>query len=134
VPLGRTASTDPQDALHIRVNSVTPSASLAPAAPAGADYFVANITVTYVGGGSYDDFFNLADSGLQVIGSHNVPYSAGLNACPDDGPTPQLESFGTLYSGQSDTGNICWTIAANDAPGLEMYFDGFEYQTWLALH
>jgi hypothetical protein len=134
VPLGHTATTDPQDALQLRVNSVIPSAKLTPAAPAGAEYFVANITVTYVGGGSYNDFLSLADSLLQVVGSHNAPYSAGLNGCPDDGPTPQLDGFGALYSGQSDTGNVCWTIAADDAPSLELFFDGFEYQTWLALH
>jgi hypothetical protein len=134
VPLGHTASTDTQDALRFRVNSVTPSASLTPAAPAGAEYFVANITATYVGGGSYNDFYNLADSRLQVIGSHDAPYNAGSNGCPGGGPAPQLDSFGTLYSGQSDTGNVCWTIAANDASSLELYFDGSGYKTWLALH
>jgi hypothetical protein len=134
VPLGHTASTDTQDALRLRVNSVAPSVSLTPAAPAGAAYFVANITATYVGGGSYDGFYNLAESRLQVIGSHDAPYNAGSNGCPADGPAPQLDTFGTLYSGQSYTGNICWTIAANDASSLELYFDGSGYKTWLALH
>jgi hypothetical protein len=134
VPLGQTASTDAQDALRLRVNSVTPSVSLTPAAPGGATYFVANITATYAGGGSYNDFYNLADSRLQVIGSHDAPYNAGSNGCPADGPAPQLDTFGTLYSGQSYTGNICWTVAANDASSLELYFDGSGYKTWLALH
>jgi hypothetical protein len=107
---------------------------LTPAAPVGAEYFVANITATYVGGGSYDDFSNLGESRLQVIGSHDAPYSAASNGCPDDGPAPRLDSFGTLFSGQSDTGNVCWRIAANDAASLELYFDGSAYRTWLALH
>jgi hypothetical protein len=134
VPLGHPAATDTQDGLRLRVNSVTPSAGLTPAAPTGAEYFVANVTATYVGGGSYDDFYNLAGSRLQVIGSHNASYNAGSNGCPDNGPAPRLASFGTLYSGQSDTGNVCWTIAANDAASLELYFDGSAYKTWLALH
>jgi hypothetical protein len=134
VPLGHTATTDTQDALRFRVNSVTPSTSLIPTAPPGATYFVANITATYAGGGSYNDFFNLAESRLQVIGSHNAPYNAGSNGCPGDGPAPQLDSFGTLFSGQSDTGNVCWTIATNDVSSLELYFDGSGYKTWLALH
>ena len=44
----------------------------------------------------------------------------------------QNSSAGTLHSGQSDAGNVCWTIA-NDTRSLELYFDS-DSRTWLALN
>jgi hypothetical protein len=139
VPLGRTV-TDKLDGFRFRVNSVTPAASLTPAPKAGSEYFVANITATYFGPASSIDLVALADYGLVAVGtgssSHNRQYTAHRYGCPADGPKPQLSNLGPLDSAQSATGNVCWTIAANDASGLDMYFYGPDatYDTWFALH
>jgi hypothetical protein len=132
VPVGRAADTS--DGYRLRVNSVTMNASLLPAAPAGVEYVVANMTATYTGGGSSGDLTPIANGVINVIGSHNTSYNAELAGCPADGPTPRLADAGTIYSGQSATGNVCWTIAANDAASLELYFYGQKYKTWFALH
>jgi hypothetical protein len=133
VPLGHTASTDTQDSLHLRVNSVTPSASLTPAAPAGAEYFVAKITATYLGGGSYNDFFNLPTPGCRpsaVMTRYTTPArtDAPMTA-RRHGSTPLELSYR-----DSPIPATCWTIAANDAASLELYFAGSAYKTRLALH
>jgi hypothetical protein len=130
VPFGEAGSTDPEDGFSFQVNSVTERVSLWPAAPGGAEYFVANVTATYVGEGSSD---LLAKPSLVLIGRHNDPYRLFQPSCPDDGPAPHLDGFGTLYSGQSATGNLCWTIATNDASTLLMFFAGTSYRTWFAL-
>jgi hypothetical protein len=132
VPVGRAAETG--DGYRLRVNAVTMNASLTPAAPAGAEYVVANMTVTYTDGGSSSDMSAIANGVINVIGNHNASYDADVAGCPADGPPPQLDAAGTLYSGQSATGNVCWTIAANDASSLELYYDGQTYKTWFALH
>lgn len=134
VPLGREAKTDPKVGYRLRINSVTANANLSPAAPAGTEYVAANITATYVGGGapSSDSLVYLADYRLILSGSHNVAYAAGWSRCPNDGPAPHLSASG-FDSGQSATGNVCWTVAANDASSLVLYFAGHDYNTWFAL-
>jgi hypothetical protein len=119
--------------LIVRVNSATPNVQLTPPAPAGAEYFAANVTVTYTGGGSQEpDYF-----GFSVKGSHNTTYTTGLHPCPYPGPQPPLDVYDPLFSGQSATGNVCWTIAANDESSLELYFGSGTLSapatTWFAL-
>lgn len=141
VPLGTTGSINygPNQGFQVRVDSVTPNfdafPSPEPPAPAGAEYFVATVTVTYTGGGS-------AEAGVpsQVIGSHNKPYVGfpnGQNQCPDTPMHPFLPGR-ILYSGQSVTGDVCWTIATNDQSSLELYFGSgsinYPGTTWFALH
>jgi hypothetical protein len=120
--------------LAVRVNSASANVQLTSPAPTGAEYFAANITVTYTGGGSQDpDYF-----GFSLKGSHNTTYTAGLNPCPYPGPQPRLDVFDPLFSGQSTSGYVCWTIAANDETSVELLFGSgtldFPGTTWFALH
>lgn len=121
--------------LVVKVNSAHSNVQLSLAAPAGAEYFDANVTVTYTGGGSEDSNY----FGFSAVGSHNARYSTvNGNACTYPGPQPPLDTYDPLFSGQSTAGYICWTIAANDASTLELYFgDGtlnYPGTTWFALH
>lgn len=141
VPLGRTGPrSEPAHGLLLRINSVTPDATLRPAPPRGSGYFVANVTATFDPIPSYAGYRSLgfADSALFAIGRQNHSYNASGFGCPSDGPAPQLASLGPINSGQSATGNVCWTIATSDATSLAMYFanreGGHTYKTWFALH
>jgi hypothetical protein len=74
----------------------------------------------------------------EPVGSHKAPYrNVDGNACSYPGPQPELHTS-ALFSGQSTTGYICWTIAANDASSLELYFGSgtldYPGTTWFALH
>jgi hypothetical protein len=132
LPLGTAA--DIGQGLVVRVNSATANVQLSPAPPAGAEYFDANVTVTYTGGGSQDPNYY----GFDAIGSHKTPYTNVTGeGCGYPGPQPALDVNAPLYSGQSTSGYICWTIAANDASSLELYFGPGAPASgtiWFALH
>jgi hypothetical protein len=117
----------------VRVNSTMPNVQLSPAAPPGAEYFAANLTVKYTGGGSATD----NGAGIyDATGTHGTSYDPFGNACPEVA-APPLDFNLTIFSGQSTTGWICWTIATNDDAGLELYFGSgtldFPGTTWFAL-
>ena len=87
----------------VRVNSATTNVQLSPAAPPGAEYFDANLTVTYTGGGSA----SARDVGIyDATGSHRTSYDPFGNACPEV-PQPALDYSAPIYSGQSTSGYIC---------------------------
>jgi hypothetical protein len=118
----------------VRVNSATPNVQLSPPPPAGAEYFAANLTVRYTGGGQA----TARSAGTyEVMGTHATSYDPFGNACPEV-PQPALDFNLPIYSGQSTSGSICWTIAANDSTGLELYFGSgtldYPGTTWFALH
>jgi hypothetical protein len=121
---------------RLRINSFTPNAQLSPPPPAGAEYVVANMTLTNIAeeGNPINFFLGFLD----VIGSHKVAYHP--SDCPADAPPPALDSvvppFDLLGSGQSATGNLCWQIATNDASTLELHTDPriFYPGFWFALH
>jgi len=133
LPIGAAANIG--QGLVVKVNSANPNVQLSPAAPAGAEYFDANLTVIYTGEGSQAaNWF-----GFSVEGSHHVPYETVNNdSCPYPGPQPRLDVTDPLYSYTPITGYVCWTIAANDASTLELYFGdrtlNFPGTTWFALH
>jgi hypothetical protein len=59
---------------------------------------------------------------------------------PDSCVPPPLDlgSIGTIDSGQTVTGNLCFTIASTDVSTLELGgntigFKGLEFPVWLAL-
>jgi len=120
---------------RVRVNSVIPNAQLLPAPPTGADYFAANVTMSYVGGASSTPENYLT---WHAIGSHHTPYDPGLNQCPNQGPLPTLDTYDPVLSGQSRSGYVCWQIAANDASSLELFIGSgtldYPGTTWFALH
>ncbi len=130
IPLGTAADTP--DKFVVRVNSANSNVQLSPPAPAGSEYFDANVTVTYTGRGLRNPSFD----GLSAVGSHNH-YGDGTDSCPDPGPQPALDFHDPLHSGESRTGYFCWTIAANDADSLEFVVGGgsldFPGTTWFAL-
>lgn len=121
--------------LMVKVNSANSDVQLSPVAPGGAEYFDANLTVTYTGVGSQvPNWF-----GFSVEGSHNVPYQTVNNdSCPYPGPQPRLEVTDPLFSYSPISGYVCWTIAANDASTLELYFGSrtvdYPGTVWFALH
>jgi hypothetical protein len=132
VPIGTAASIG--RFISVKVNSATPNLRLSPPAPAGAEYFDANLTVTYTGTGS------VTAGGLtyHVSGSSHTPYGPFTNPCPDPGPQPPLDYSAPLQSGQSTTGYVCWAIASSAESSVELYFGpgtfNFPGTTWLALH
>ena len=132
IPVGTAASIG--RFITVRVNSASPNVQLEPAALPGFEYFAANLTVTYTGGGS------ATAGGLtyDVMGSHRTSYSRFTSACPDPGPQPPLDYKDPIPSGQSTSGYVCWAIATNDQSRLELYIGSgtinYPGTTWLALH
>jgi len=123
IPIGTAASAN-DIGLQVRVNSVNPNASLSPPAPAGAQYFAANLTVTNTGTKAFPpvEFDWSAKSSNGAI--YGLP-AAGSNRCPlwNANPlNPVLDLTAPLSPGQSTSGFLCWTIASNDASSLELYF------------
>jgi hypothetical protein len=135
IPLGTAAEVG--YGFVVRVNSTQPDVQLETPPPAGTEYFAANLTVTYNGTGSKGTDWL---SGFRAVGNHKVLYLAGDdgNGCSDPGPQPPLDTVDPLLAGQSATGYICWTIAANDASSLKLYFGSGTLNlpptTWFALH
>jgi hypothetical protein len=80
----------------------------------GAQYTLLNLAATYTGGGSsiLDDFGDK----LSTVGAHNATYYGGCGQVPP----PALPVYQSIFSGQSISGNICYEIASNDAPSLEL--------------
>ena len=118
----------------MQVNSANSNVQLSPAAPAGAEYFDADLSVTNTGPASVaPNWF-----GFSVEGSRQKPYTTVYHACPSPGPQPSLDVSDPLLSGQSTSGYVCWTIARNDANSLELYFGdrtvNYPGTTWFALH
>jgi hypothetical protein len=133
IPLGTEA--DVGAGWHVRINSVTDNVQLSRPPPAGAEYFDASATISYLGEGSSTP---AQDLGWQVVGNYQAIYSPGSNPCPNPGPEPPLPTYTPIYSGQSATGYVCWQVATNDAGSLELYFGSgsfaFPRTTWFALH
>jgi hypothetical protein len=132
IPIGTAKSLG--NGFTLTVNSATPNVQLSPPPPAGAEYFAADLTVKYTGPGQA----TARDAGTYyAMGSHPTSYDPFGNACPEV-PQPPLDYNATIYSGQSTSGYICWTIAADDAAGLELYFGSgtldYPGTTWFALH
>jgi hypothetical protein len=118
IPIGTAAGTP--DKFVVRVNSANSNVQLSPPAPAGSEYFDANVTVTYTGRGLQNPY----NDGSAAVGSHTRYESDGTESCPDPGPQPPLDFHDPLHSGESRTGYFCWTIAANDAGSLEFEVGG----------
>jgi hypothetical protein len=104
--------------------------------PAGAQYYLVSLAVTYLGGGSRD-LNTFATESLEAVGSHGASYSEGFQSCGLTLPSPDLAAGGELYSGQTTIGNVCWEIASNDAGSLQLQAYSATLsgqQTYFALH
>jgi hypothetical protein len=134
IRLGTTASIG--RSLRLRVNSLQ-KLSLVPPPPPGTEYLAASVTLSYRQGYSPYATGESALGDWPVIGSHNRTYTLGTDACPSV-PQPQLAMNSPIYRGQSETGYVCWAIAANDGNTLELYSGTGGRQPgrtiWFALH
>lgn len=139
IPLGTAANIG--YGFVMRVNSANADVQLATPPAVGAEYFDANLAATNTGG----RLANLSlDFGFSAVGSreryprrerYHTDDGAG---CSDPGPQPPLDSLDPFDPGESRTGYVCWTIAANDASSLELFFGSGTLDsprtTWFALH
>ena len=119
----------------VRINSANANVQLGASPPVGAEYFDANLTATNAGG----RLSNLSlDFGFSAAGSHARYHTDDGHGCTDPGPQPALDAFDPFEPGEFRTGYVCWTIAAEDAGSLELYFGSGTFAaprtTWFALH
>jgi len=133
IPLGTAANIG--YGFVVRINSANANVQLGASPPAGAEYFDANLTATNAGG----RLSNLSlDFGFSAAGSHARYHTDDGHGCTDPGPQPALDAFDPFEPGEFRTGYVCWTIAAEDAGSLELYFGSGTFAaprtTWFALH
>jgi hypothetical protein len=134
IPLGTAANIT--GGFAVQVNSANANVQLGTPPPAGAEYFDANLTVTNTGGRLSNLSFDWG--GPQAAGSHTRYDSQDGHECSDPGLQPTLDTYDPFEPGESRTGYLCWTIAANDADSLELFFGSGTLAaprtTWFALH
>jgi hypothetical protein len=83
---------------------------------AGWQFFVASVQVRYLGTQPAAAF--AAGYSLRAVGQSGTLYELAANCgvIPDEVPGDELEPGGAL------TGNVCWTVKAEDVPTLLMYY------------
>ncbi|HKN62734.1 MAG TPA: hypothetical protein VJV76_00225 [Gaiellaceae bacterium] len=97
--------------------------------PAGAQYTIVNVSMTYQGTGSYSLPVYL--SGVQAEGAGNAGYDVGGCQPP---PLDLALDFAPVSSGQTVTGNLCFEIASKDAASLLLQGRGmYGLPGWFAL-
>lgn len=122
IPLGQTARIHPD--WEMAVVSVTPDAtdlivtedSFNEPPAEGHQFFLATVRLTYVGVTS-DEFYV---SDLSAVGQSAVGYNQYDDYCgaiPNELPSRELFTGGTIE------GNVCWSIASEDADSLVLYDD-----------
>jgi hypothetical protein len=134
IPLGHAVTF--KDGWNIKVVSTTFDATAQIVAipgnrppPPGAQYTMVNLSATYTGGGS--SVLDEVGDRFETVGAHNFAY----DTCYEQLPPPVLSLYATVFSGQTESGNVCYQIASNDAPSLELKAYG-GYSTgyvWFAL-
>jgi len=134
IPLG-TAAKIP-DGFVVRVNSADANIPLGTPPPAGHEYFDASLTVTETGTRSNN--LSFVWGGLNAAGSRARYHTDDGQGCSQPGPQPPLDVANPFEPGETRTGYLCWTIAANDESSLELFFGpgtfDFPGTTWFALH
>lgn len=120
IPIGQTVAIG--DDWELTVLSVTPDATdlvMAensfndPPAP-GHQYLLVTVRLTYTGDDS-DEFYGW---GLRAVGQSAVSYSQFEDSC---GVTPDELSSRELFTGGTIEGNLCWSVATEDADSLVLY-------------
>ena len=133
IPLGTAANIG--EGFVVRVNSANANVQLGMPPPADHEYFDANLTATNTGA----RLNNLSlDFGFNTVGSQARYHTDDGAGCSEPGPQPPLDAYDPFDLGESRTGYVCWTIAANDASSLELFFGSGTLDsprtTWFALH
>lgn len=147
-PLGTAATME--DGWQLKVNSalinadteveavIDPHSGLPvnPPPPAGAQYTLVNVSMTYQGDYQGDPSYSLPvflqSDGVQAVGAGNTGYNVG--GCQP--PPLDLDSdFTPVSSGQTVTGNLCFEIASKDAASLLLQGRGVDGgPSWFKLH
>jgi hypothetical protein len=130
IPKNTVAAVPDSKGWKLRVNGTTPNATAAvlrqnmfnerPAA--GRQFFMINVTASYVGKGSSEAYEGMT---LDALGRSNVAYdfSDDCGVIPGD-----LETFKKVFSGGSLTGNICFSVRHTDAASLLLLAEpGFSF-------
>jgi hypothetical protein len=140
-PLGTTATLT--QGWQLKVNSVILNADteveavtdqfgghLNPPPPAGAQYTLVNVSMTYAGGGSRS-LPGYLQSGVLAVGAGN----AGYNVYGCQPPPLDLNlDYTPVLSGGTVTGNLCFDIASKDAAKLMLSAYGTTgLAVWFAL-
>jgi hypothetical protein len=107
------------------------------APPAGAQYTLVNVSLTFVGSGGFPADVDSFLYGLSQLGAQGEV--SGLYP-PDfcEPPQPDADSGGQFVKGQTVTGNLCYEIAADDASSLRLLGvasspSSPQYLVWFAL-
>jgi hypothetical protein len=96
--------------------------------PAGTQYTLVNVSMTYTGAGSRS-LPGYLQPGVQAVGAGNAGSVYGCQPPPLD-----LNSdFTPVSSGQTVTGNLCFEIASDDAARLLLQGQGMAGAVWFAL-
>jgi hypothetical protein len=139
-PLGKAATL--QSGWQLKVNSATINADSQveavtdqyggypnPPPPAGAQYTLVNVSMTYAGAGSRSLPGYLQS--VQAVGAGNVGYN--VYGCRPP-PLDLNSDFTPVFSGQTVTGNLCFEIASKDAASLLLQGRGVDgLPGWFAL-
>jgi hypothetical protein len=123
-PIGQAVTT--VDGWSIQVDSVTPDGTQAVLAEnsfnqepeAGRQFFIATITATWTGSGaeSFDGNFR-----LRLLSANDETYTAFGDPC---GVTPnEWDQDIVVASGESITGNLCWSVPTSELSYLRMFDD-----------
>jgi len=124
----------------LKIDSATPDAGIVDSTgkpltpPAGDEYLMMSIEATYTGTTSFPLGLRLLGESFGVEGSSNAPhqYITGVGCGPGSGaqlPAPDIQARFTdkpdVSAGEKVAGNICFQIAAADAPSLLLYSRAF---------
>ena len=93
-----------------------------------------SITATWTAAGSGDA--SEIWSELSAVGASGLAYTPGGQDYCGILPDPDfviITAETSVFTGDSVTGNICWSVATDDATSLEMY-SGQGSPAWFALH
>ncbi len=86
----------------------------------GNQYFMAAISVTYVGSSAGNPAFDLNP---QAVGSSSISYTTFNNMCGFGSFEGSLLLATELFAGGSGEYTVCWQIASEDADSLVMYIE-----------
>lgn len=103
----------------------------------GDVFFLINVTATYVGNGEDESQSIFSSITWGAVGDSAVGYQEFDDACTFFGLPDELDDSAEVFEGGTVSGNICFSVAEEDAGSLVLYaedffsFDGV--REWFAL-